>query len=68
MKSTKLMLTALFVLLVGIAFAQPGNDSLLFRSILLLPVETLTIVFPSISLLLILIGIIIGIIALRRKD
>ena len=68
MKSTKTMLLGILIALLGVGLAQPGNGDYIFRTFLFLPPETLTVFFPLASILVILVGIIIGLIGYFRKS
>jgi hypothetical protein len=68
MKSTKTMLLGILIALLGVGLAQPGNGAYIFRTFLFLPPETITVFFPLASILVILVGIIIGLIGYFRKS
>ncbi|BCL78514.1 hypothetical protein ccbrp13_09790 [Ktedonobacteria bacterium brp13] len=68
MKSTRKMLLGIVIALLGVGFAQPGNNALLFRTLLFIPTDIFIIDFPLISILLILLGVIIGIIGYFQQN
>jgi hypothetical protein len=68
MKSTKAMLLGILIALLGVGLAQPGNGDYIFRTFLFVPSETITVFFPVASILVILVGVIIGLVGYFRKS
>lgn len=68
MKSTKRMLLGVIIALLGLGFAQPGNNYFLFRSFIFLPLESITTFFPLLSIVVIFIGVIIGFVGFFEKN
>lgn len=62
MKSTKAMLLGTIIVLLGIGLIQSGNDLYLAKTFPFLAGNALTTIFPLVSLVLILLGAIIGIV------
>lgn len=62
MKSTKTMLLGAILALLGIGLIQPGNDVYLTHTFPVLTGNVITTIFPLVSLILILLGTIIGIV------
>ena len=62
MKSTKMMLFGTVLALLGIGLIQSANDLYLAKTFPFLAGNAMTTVFPLVSLILILLGAIIGIV------
>jgi hypothetical protein len=62
MKSTKTMLLGTIIVLLGIGLIQSGNDQYLTQTFPFLGGNTMTAVFPLVSLALILLGALIGVV------
>lgn len=60
------MLLGVIIALIGVGFAQPGNNAFLFRTLIFISFDVLNIL-PIISIILILIGSVIGIIGYFQK-
>ncbi|GHO84223.1 hypothetical protein KSZ_22290 [Dictyobacter formicarum] len=61
MKSTKNMLLGIVIALIGLGLAQPGNNSLVFRTFIFIEPAVFTTYLPLLSTILIFIGAIVGI-------
>ena len=68
MKSTKTMLLGAVIALLGIGLAQPGDNAYLFRTFLFIPTELINTYLPLASILVILVGVIIGIVGYIQKQ
>jgi hypothetical protein len=64
MKSTKTMVLGTIIVLLGIGLIQPGNDLYLAQTFPFLAGNTMTTVFPLASLILVLLGALLGIVGI----
>lgn len=68
MKSTRTMLLGAIIALLGIGLIQPGNDLYLAKTFSFLSGNTMDTIFPIVSIILILVGVIIGIIGVFLRN
>jgi len=61
-RSTKTMLLGLLIALLGVGFAQPGDNYYLFRNFYFIPEDLLLNYLPVASILLIVVGVSVGIV------
>lgn len=68
MKSTRTMLFGVIIALLGIGMIQPGNDLYLTKTFGFLSGNVMSTIFPIVSIILILVGVIIGIIGVFLRN
>lgn len=68
MRSVRTMFFGILLALLGIGMIQPANDLYLARTFSFLSGNTMSTIFPIVSLVLIVLGVILGIIGIFVRN